>query len=135
MSPSRTDAVFEPGPFEIDAGDRQHLARLVDAERVLDARRQNLEHAAGAGADIEQIARIGGGDDLDQRRLDLALVDIERADAVPLVGIVAEIGAASSARWRLIAAEPLQIERDRRVGIVAGGDEMAGEGALPGPIG
>ncbi len=33
-----------------------------------------------------------GGDDLGQRRLDLALVDIERADAVPLRGIVAEIG-------------------------------------------
>ena len=35
-------AVFEPGAFEIDPRDSQHLARLVDAERVLDARRQTI---------------------------------------------------------------------------------------------
>ena len=76
--------VFEAGPREVDPRDRQHLARLVDAERVLDARRQDLQHAAGAGADVEKIARIGGGDDLDEGRLDLALIDVERADAMPL---------------------------------------------------
>src|ERR1700726_3137447 len=96
---------------------------------MLDARRQNLQHAAGAGADVEEIARIGGGDDLDQGRLDLALIDVERADAMPLVGIFAEIGAREIGALPLDRAEPLQIEGDRRVGIVAGGDQLAGKRA------
>ncbi len=41
-----------------------------------DARRQYLEHATGSGADIEQIARVCGGNELDEGRLDLALVDV-----------------------------------------------------------
>ena len=34
MSPSRTMQFDETGPLEVDARDREHLARLVDAERV-----------------------------------------------------------------------------------------------------
>ena len=49
--------VCEPGPFEIDPRDRQHFARLVDAERIVDPRRQNFEHSTRSGADVEQIAR------------------------------------------------------------------------------
>ena len=96
---------------------------------MLDARRQDLQHAAGAGADVEKVARIGGGDDLDEGRLDLALIDIERADPVPLVGVFAEIGAREIGALPLYRVQPLQIERDRRVGIVAGGDQLAGQGA------
>ena len=93
--------VLETGPLEVDACHGQHLAGLIDTECVLYARRQNFEHATGSGADIEEIARIGRGDDLDERRLDLALIDVKRADAVPPVGIFAEIGAGSSTRLRL----------------------------------
>ena len=50
--------VVEPRLFEIDACDRQHLAGLVDAQRVLDPRRENFEHSAGTGSDIEQIVRV-----------------------------------------------------------------------------
>ena len=121
--------VFEPGPREVDPRDRQHLARLVDPERALNARRQNLQHTACAGADIEKIAGIGGGDDIDEGRLDLALIDVERADAVPLVGIFAEIGAREVGTLPLYRVQPLQVEGDRRVGIVASGDQLAGEGA------
>src|SRR6202040_2410638 len=96
---------------------------------MLDARRQNLQHAAGAGADVEEIARIGGGDNLDQGRLDLALIDVPRADAMPLVGIFAEIGACEFGALPLYRAEPLQIEGDRRVGLAAGGDQLPGQGA------
>ena len=73
--------------------------------------------------------RRGGGDDLGQRRLDLALVDVERADAVPLRGIFAEIGGGELGALALDRGQPLQIERDRRVGLAAGGDEMAGQRA------
>src|ERR1700736_6104754 len=101
---------------------------------MLDARRQNLQHAAGAGADVEEIARIGGGDYLDQGRLDLALIDIQRADAMPLGGIVAEIVAREIGTLPLYRAEPLQIEGDRRVAVVAGGDQLAGGGACWAPF-
>ena len=123
------DAVVKPGPFEIDAGHGEHLARLVDPQRMSDARAENLDHAAGPGADIEQILRRGGRDDLGQRRLDLALVDVERADLVPLRGIVAEIGGGEFGALALDRGQPLQIKRDRLVGLAAGGDQMPGERA------
>ena len=51
------DAVRQAGPLDVDARDGEHLARLIDAQRVGDTRPEQLEHAPGAGADIEQIAR------------------------------------------------------------------------------
>ena len=127
--------VFEARPREVDPRDRQHFARLVDAERMVDARRQNLQHAAGAGADVEKIAGIGGGDDLDEGRLDLALIDVERADAVPLVGIFAEIGAREFGalpldRVRAAADRGRSSGRHRRRRRPAGG-----QARLPGPTG
>ena len=65
------------------------------------------------------------GDDLDEGRLDLAFVDIERANAVPLDGILAEIGAGEIGALALDGGEALQVESDRRVGLVARGDELA----------
>ena len=68
--------VCQPGSFEVDPRHRQHLARLVNAESTIDPRRQDFEHSPGPGADVEQIARFGGVDDLDQRRFDLAFIDV-----------------------------------------------------------
>ncbi len=45
--------------------------------------------------------------------LDLALVDMERADAVPCAAIVAKIGAGEVRALPLDRTQPLQIERDR----------------------
>jgi hypothetical protein len=50
-------AVRPARPLEVDAGDRQHLARLVDAERLADARREDFEDPPGAGADIQEGAQ------------------------------------------------------------------------------
>src|SRR5207302_4148541 len=84
---------------------------------------------AGSGADIEQILRPGGGDDLGERRLDLALVDVERADAVPLHGIFAEIGGGGFGALTLDCGKPLEVERDRLVGLAASGDKMPAQRA------
>ena len=46
--------VVDSGPGEVGAGERQHLAALVDTDRVLDLGRQDLQKTSGAGADIEQ---------------------------------------------------------------------------------
>ncbi len=123
------DAIAQSGTFKVDARDRQHLARLIDAEGLRDARAQNLDHAAGAGADIEQILRCFRGNDLDQRRLDLALVDVERADAVPMRGVFAEIGRGKLGALALDRGQPLEIERERFVGFVAGSDELPRQGS------
>ena len=68
---------------------------------------------------------VDGGDDLGERRLDFALVDIERADAVPMRGIFAEIGGGEFGALALDRREPLQVERDRRVVLAAGSDQLA----------
>ena len=72
---------------------------------------------------------IGRSDDLDQRRLDLALVDIERTDPMPLRGILAKIGAGEIGALLLDRAQPLEIEGDGRIGLPARGHQMPGEGA------
>ena len=95
---------------------------------MLDPRRQDFEHAPGSGPDVEQVARLGSGDDVDERRLDFALVDIERADAMPARGVFAEIGAGEIGALPLDRAQALEIEHDRRIGLAAGRDQMPGEG-------
>ncbi len=48
--------IVDAGAGEVGAGQRQHLAALVDADRLLDLGRQHFEQPAGAGADVEQPA-------------------------------------------------------------------------------
>ena len=81
--------IVEAGAGEVGAGERQHLAALVDADRLLDLGRQHLEQAAGAGADVEQAA---GADRqvMGERALDLAVGDVQGPELIPALGIVAE---------------------------------------------
>ena len=81
--------IVDAGAGEVGAGQRQHLAALVDADRALDLGRQHLEQAAGAGADIEQAA---GADRqvMGERALDLAVGDMQGPQFVPALGVVAE---------------------------------------------
>jgi hypothetical protein len=51
-------AVTEPGALEIDARDREHLARLVVPTRARRMGPEDLQHPTGASADIEQIVRL-----------------------------------------------------------------------------
>ena len=52
--------IVDAGAGQVGAGQRQHLAALVDADRALDLGRQHLQQPAGAGADIEQPPRACG---------------------------------------------------------------------------
>ena len=47
-------AILQAGAIEPGAGERQHVERQVEAEAALDVVREQLQHAAGAGAEIEQ---------------------------------------------------------------------------------
>jgi len=121
----------QPRALQLGARDQQHLVGQVDADRPLDPRRQDLDDPAGAGADVEQVGdppgAAPGAEQLEQAMLDLDLVDVQRADLVPLGGIALEVvgrplGAAAD---HLLQA--LKIEADGRV--VAGQriDQGAGE--------
>src|SRR6185437_6715668 len=88
----------------------QHLAREIDADRVFDARRQDLQHAARPSADVEQLSRVGERQQLQQRALDLDLIDMEGADASPLRGIGAEIGGCLLGAGALDLGQALMVE-------------------------
>src|SRR5579883_1160281 len=64
-------AVAHARLLEIGARHRQHLAREIDADGALDARRHQLEDAAGAGADIDEVADALLRQEVEQRALDL----------------------------------------------------------------
>ena len=78
----------------IDAGarQRQHRRALVDADGARRPRGEKLEHAAGARAEIEQIAERLCADHGDERRFDPLLRRVQRADLVPIGGARGEIG-------------------------------------------
>src|SRR6266478_4497078 len=122
-------AVFQPSPFEIDPRDGEHLPRLVDPEREFDPRRQNFEHAASAGPDVEQITRAGRIDDLDECRFNFALVDVERANAVPLRGIIAKIGTGEVGALPFDCTQSLEIQSNCRIRLAAGRHELASQRA------
>ena len=100
MSPWRTWQLARPARSEVGARHDQHLARQVDADAAADPPGHQLEDAAGAGADVEQVADARGRQAAQQRGLDLALVDMERAELVPARGILAEIGGGARPRAR-----------------------------------
>ena len=108
-------AVAELRALEIDPRHRQHLAREIDADGPLDPRREDLEHAPGAGADVEEVADTVSRKERGERRLDLALLDIERADPVPLRGVGAEIGPRLRLALTLDGGEAFAIEGERRI--------------------
>ena len=52
--PRRTLQCLQPDTIEPRARQRQHIERQIETEAALDLRPEQLEHAAGAGAEIEQ---------------------------------------------------------------------------------
>ena len=92
MSPWRSSAEVEPGLGELDPGEPEHFGAAVDAERMRGARRRTIRSCGRCRCRYRPAARPGArrqarGD----RRLDLALGDMERADRVPLAGMAREI--------------------------------------------
>ena len=129
MSAWRISALSIAGAGEVGAGQRQHLAALVDADRALDLGRQHLEQPARAGADVEQPA---GADRqvMGERALDLAVGDVQRAKLVPALGVVAE-----EARRRRLAPllqriEPGPVGRQSRMLDVEPAHELAHQGGI-----
>ena len=64
--------VAQAALLDARARERQHRRALVDADGAVGARREQFEHAAGAGAEIEQAADRLVADHRQDRRLDPA---------------------------------------------------------------
>ena len=83
--------IVEAGLFETAARDAEHGGGKIDADGAFRLGREQLEHPAGAGPKIEKVAHRLVADDLAHRLFDALLGDVQRADAVPLLGMRGEI--------------------------------------------
>ncbi len=80
--------------FFSDAGARevQHRRVLIDADGAVGERRDQFQHAARAGAEIEQRVNPLVADQFEDGRFDPLLRRVHGADAVPVGGALGEIG-------------------------------------------
>ena len=85
-------AMAQAGAIKPRARQRQHVERKIKTEAALYARTKHFQHAAGAGAEIEQRFHWPVGDRGLDRFLNRGVGDMQFADAVPLRGVAAEIG-------------------------------------------
>ena len=105
-----------PGGLELDPGQAQHFRRAVDADRLARARAEQLDHPAGAGADVDQPAERSLAERSVDRALDLAFGDMERADLVPDLGMGGEIAVGGFGALGADRLGPRGIGGEQRVG-------------------
>ena len=117
----------QAGALEAGARQQQHVERQIDAEPALDDRAEQFQHAAGAGAEIEQRAERPVGERVADRVLDRLVGDMQLADAVPLRGVRAEVVLRGGGARGPHRGEPLAVARDRRVVGVELRDQRARE--------
>ena len=91
-------------PLDAEPREVQHGVAAVDADRPGGARRQDLEHAPGAGAEVEQRPHRRVADGVEHRGFDALLGHVQGPDPVPVRRLGGEIafrgGGAASARLR-----------------------------------
>ena len=115
----------QPRPIEPRPRQRQHVERQIEAEAALEIGAEQFEHAAGAGAEIEQRAERPVGERRADRLLDRLVGDVKLADAVPLGGVAREIVLRSRGPRGADGGQPLAVARHRRVGRIEPADQFA----------
>jgi hypothetical protein len=110
-------AVGEARALQVGARHDQHVARQVDADAAAHAPGHQREDAAGARADVQEVADALVRQPPQQLGLDAPLVDIERAQLAPARGVLAEVGGGARRPLGADGVEPLAVEQER--GIVA----------------
>ena len=118
-------AMLEPGAVEPGARERQHVAREVEAEAALDVAGEELQHAPGAGAEIEQRADRLVAERRADRRFDRGVGDVQLADAVPFGGMPAEIILRGGGARGAHRGQPLAVAGDDRIVRIEPGDQRA----------
>ena len=77
---------------ERGAGELQHVVIHVESDAALGVRSEQLENAAGAGADVEQATdRPLADEHVEQRALDGGLTDVQATQTLQLLGVRAAI--------------------------------------------
>ena len=120
-------AIFQAGAVEPRAGQRQHVERKIEAEAALDIAGEQFQHAAGAGAEIEQRADRLVGERGADRVLHRGVGDMQLADAVPLGGVPAEIILRGGGARGAHRGEPFAVARDDRIVGIEPRDHGAGD--------
>ena len=134
--------IAQAGLIEPGAGDGEHGGALVDADGVIGERRDELQHAAGAGAQIERLANALAPQRLENRGFDALLRRVHRANAVPVGGALGEIGGGLLAARFAGHVEPGAVGLQHGIVGADAGDEIARERAMalgkpeerPGPL-
>ncbi len=85
-------AVGEARPLELGPGIGEHGRAAVEAEAAPKAAGEQLQHAARAGAEVDQQVEGPAAQHPRDGGFDLALGQMQRADAVPLAGMLVEVG-------------------------------------------
>ena len=123
-------AVRQSGAGQAGTGQRQHGLRGIHAQPLRHARRQQFQHAPGAGADVEQAGRRVAGDQREQGGFDGGGGQVEGAHFVPVGALAAEalVGGAGALGQDAggLAAVGFQDGVVRR----QVGDQLAGQGAV-----
>ena len=119
----------KPTLSEARPGEREHRGALIDPDRARGERGDQFEHAAGAGAEVEDRVNAGVADEIEDRRLDALLRRVQRADVVPVGGAFCEVRRGLPAPRLAGDFQPGAVGLQRR--IVGGdpGDEIARERA------
>ena len=90
---------------------------------------EQLQHPAGAGAEVEQRLHRGVADEVEDRRLDLRVGGVHGADAVPLGRLGGEIGRRLLAPRLARQLQPGAVGGERRIGGGDAGQKVARQGA------
>ncbi len=120
-------AMLEPGAFETSAREPEHVGGEVDAKSAVDLRPEQLEHAPGSGAEIQQRAQRAFGERGADGGFDRHVGYMQPADAVPLGGMRAEIGLRGRGARGAHFGQALAVPGHDRVGRIEPADEDPGD--------
>jgi hypothetical protein len=111
--------------LEVGAGDGQHGMARIEADGAARPRPEELQHAAGAGAEVEEAADRLRADGVEDRGLDLVLGGVERAQPVPVRRQALEEGPRRDRAARPHLGEAGAVAGEPVVAAVEGGEDGA----------
>ena len=84
-------AMLQVLPVNVCARQTEHLMGEVDADSFVGIRPEQLQHAAGAGSNIDERADLSALEQTAHDRFDIEVGDVEATDILPAFGVGAEI--------------------------------------------
>ena len=116
---------LQPGAVEPPLGERQHVARQIDADAPLDLRPEQFEHPPGSRAEIEQRTKRPVRERRQDRAFHRFVGDMQAADAIPLGGMAAEIVLRRAHARRAHGGEPFAVAGEYPIVRIEPGDQDA----------